>query len=402
MGYWKNMMLREDDQGWSYLDADLHVCAECFDDEAIRGFIENSASKLACSYCGQSADEPIAAPMNSVLEVIGSAVAYGYTDPANSLPREDGDWVFGESIMDIDEVLEELGWPTQKDNVAEDIREAFSGRQWVVKNFFGLSEDDQLQYGWGDFVAAVKHRTRYLFMLPGEENAELGLDEIPPHKMLDEIGKVVIDVELVREMKAGTQLFRARIHNPNESYSTASELGTVPKEKAVYPNRMSPAGIPMFYGATDETTAVAETYIPKPGRQAAATIAKFQTARDLQVLDLTDLPPMPSPFDEATRHLRPAIAFLEKFVEDLTQSIVKNGCEHIEYVPTQIVTEYFRHVFKRLSGERVDGIVYRSSRNGGICCVLFFEAHHCCDAIAGWESSEENWLGLAGVTRKDL
>lgn len=400
MGYWKERMLREDERGWSYLDADLHVCAECFDDEAIRDFIEENASELECSYCHKRGDKPIAAPMNSVLEVIGSAVSYGYTDPANTLPREDGDWVFGESIMDIDEVLEDLGYPTQDDAVAEDIRQAFSGRQWVVKNFFGLSEDEELRYGWGDFVTAVKHRSRYLFMLPAKGETEF--DKIPPHKMLDEIGQVVINVELVKEMKAGTHWFRARIHDPAESYSTPSELGTVPKEKTKYPNRMSPAGIPMFYGATDEATAIAETYLPEPGRQAAATIATFQTARDLQVLDLTDLPPMPSSFDESTRHLRPAIAFLRDFVEDLTRPIVKDGREHIEYVPTQVVTEYFRHAFERLSGERVNGIIYPSSRNGGICCVLFFENEHCCETTSGWEALEGNWLGMTTVTRKSL
>ena len=52
-------------------------------------------------------------------------------------------------------------------------------------------------------------------------------------------------------------------------------------------NRMSPAGIPMFYGADDAETAIAETYTPTPGEPATVTVAKFETARDALVVDLT-------------------------------------------------------------------------------------------------------------------
>ncbi|MDH4081302.1 MAG: HEPN-associated N-terminal domain-containing protein [Nitrospira sp.] len=394
-------MIRQEEQGWDFVDDGLNVCTNCFDDEAIKRFIEENASEKECSYCEACSEEPIAASMNSVLEVIGSAVEHGYEDPANSLPVEGGEYVF--STMDIDDVLDEIGWPTQSDSVADEIREAFSGRAWVQKNFFGLPEDDQLRYGWDDFVEAVKYRTRYLFAMPFTDESQLGLDDIPPHKMLEKIGNVIDNVGLIREVKAGTKWLRARIHDPRESYSTASELGTVPRDKAVYSNRMSPAGIPMFYGAMNEVTAIAETYLPKAERKAVATVATFKTAHDMDMLDLTNLPTMPSAFDEDSRHLRPAIGFLEDFVEELTRPITKDGREHIEYVPTQIVTEYFRHVFKTPSGKPVRGILYHSSHiDEGICCVLFLENENCCETTPGWKVDEKNCLGLIGIIRKVL
>ncbi len=403
MGYWKNRMIEQQEQGWDFLDEDVHVCAECFDDEAIKQFIESNAEEKECFYCQASSEKAIAASMNEVLTIIGSAVKSEYTDPANELPREDGDWVFGGSIMYIDEVLEQLGWPTQNDEVAEAIREAFRGQSYVKRHFFSLSETEQLRFGWSDFVDAVKHRTRYLFTLPAKDDTELNHDEIPPHKMLDEIGAVIRNVGLVQEMKAGTKWFRVRIHNPAESFSTTSELGTVQREKAIYPNRMSPAGIPMFYGAADEPTAIAETYTPKKGQKAVATVATFETARDILVLDLTSPPPIPSPYDEDSRHLRHVIAFLKDFISELTHAIEKDGREHIEYVPTQIVTEYFRHVFRTPTAKSVKGILYRSSKNGnGVCCVLFFENENCCAAGTGWQLDENNCLGLTEVFRKNL
>src|SRR2546422_504163 len=71
---------------------------------------------------------------------------------------------------------------------------------------------------------------------------------------------------------------------------------------------MSPAGIPMFYGAEDEATAIAETYSPIPGKPAAVTVAKFRTARDAYVVDLTALPAFPSLFDDGRRHLRAPVS----------------------------------------------------------------------------------------------
>jgi hypothetical protein len=49
--------------------------------------------------------------------------------------------------------------------------------------------------------------------------------------------------------------------------------------------------------------------------------------------------PFPSLFDEQRRHLRAGLSFLHDFAADLAKPIEKDGREHIEYVPTQIVTE---------------------------------------------------------------
>ena len=53
------------------------------------------------------------------------------------------------------------------------------------------------------------------------------------------------------------------------------------------------------------------------------------------------------------------------FISDFTKAIQRSGYEHIDYVPTQIVTEYFRHVFKIGDQINIDGIIYPSSKNEG-------------------------------------
>jgi len=55
-----------------------------------------------------------------------------------------------------------------------------------------------------------------------------------------------------------------------------------------------------------------------------------------------------------------------------------DGYEHIEYVPTQVVTEYFRYVVPEIAIYKIDGIVYPSAKEGGKnCCVLFFDNDEC-------------------------
>ena len=162
---------------------------------------------------------------------------------------------------------------------------------------------------------------------------------------------------------------------------------------------MSPAGIPMFYGAFDEKTVRAELYDPTK-RSQIITVGIFETARHFKVVDLTRLPDLPSLFDTNNRHKRAALRFLEGFVRDLSAPIIKDGQEHIEYVPSQIVTEYFRKVFRTVRGEPVHGLIYQSSRKDmGRCCVLFFENEHCCKISRGWNhvqpgSRDAEWLGL--------
>jgi hypothetical protein len=136
---------------------------------------------------------------------------------------------------------------------------------------------------------------------------------------------------------------------------------------------MSPAGISMFHGAFARETCVSETY-DLSGKNHHGTFSVFKNLRELTLLDMTKVPPTPSVFELESREMRHNIRFLHSFLQDFTKPVAKDGREHIEYVPTQVISEYVRHVLK-LGGNRVDGIVYSSSRRKGHeACVLFFDA----------------------------
>lgn len=263
-----------------------------------------------------------------------------------------------------------------------------------------LNEREALTYGWTQFTEHVRHESRYVFMVAVTQT-ETWDDPlaIPPGRMLDEIGRILNTIDLSVWVPAGSRVWRARSHPNETTLTSASDLGSPPIEYTVS-TRMAGAGISMFYGASDETTAIEEVKAHlKDGDQRAITCGQFVTARDMWLLDLTRLPDVPSIFDERRRNLRPVLLFLHHFASEMSKPLASLGREDVEYVPTQIVTDFVRHLRRTPSGERYKGIVYRSAAHfDGTSYVLFVDDRGCCDLASGWENNSACWLALDPAT----
>lgn len=419
MGFVKDHWMRRTALGYGDVP-DKYVCAECFDDYAIKEFINENAVEKKCSYCPNKSDLPIAAELEIVVDFICQGINSEWDDPVECMGWDGGEggWQ-GATVYDSDELIryeiEEL--ENTREEVLDDIVSSMIARQWCQRDPYGLRKEEALSLSWADFAEQVKHHARYIFfrLNDGEEQFH-DPDMIPVSKMLDimsiEITKLDRAIDLIKVLNVGGKIFRIRIHNRNKKLRTAKELGTVPTDSAIYSNRMSPAGIPMFYGAYDSETALKETLdLKKIAPWKIASIATFKTLKKIKVLDLSKLPEVPSLFDPQNRHLRSSIIFLRGFVLELSKPISKDGAEHIEYVPTQIFTEYIRHIYKAQEGDSLNGINYLSSKGtGGISCVLFIEDKQCCDQFRSKmnvsdnadNSNTDKYFSLDGVERRDI
>jgi RES domain len=69
------------------------------------------------------------------------------------------------------------------------------------------------------------------------------------------------------------------------------------------------------------------------------------------------------------------LIFMNRFLPDFSSPIERDDRIHIDYVPTQVITEYLRDA--KLGGDPpVEGIKYRSARRKeGICYVLFIDEY---------------------------
>lgn len=352
---------------------DRYVCGKHIDDPAIRNFIRRESSRGYCDYCNR---ETSIVPLEDLMEFIMKAVARLYTDPANFMSYQSSEGGYLGNLYDSNEILQEhfeLDIPDNK--LFDDVfRSLDLNKPWADEMEYHDSPSDVMIYSWAYFKKVVKHRSRYFFGLVKDLNS--GDYHIHPEDMLDEIADSIKNFGLAKVLDKGTPLHRCRQHSKDDISVTVAEGMTSPPEKfAVSPNRMSPAGISMFYGAFELETSVAETVDLSNTDVDYFTTVTFITKRELNVIDLSRLPNYPSPFDAKKQKDRFRISFIRDFVADLVSPISRDGRVHIEYVPTQIITEYFRFPFseKLKSEKQIDGIIYPSSKNGKKACVLFFD-----------------------------
>jgi len=372
------MAKRHMEEVWArgFDDLDGEVCSSCLDNEALKAWIENEGQDGTCGYCGLAGKVVLG---NELMQQLADGLEHEFGDADNEgIPYDGREGGYQAPLEDLEDIFIQAGWPFSNDELAEDVIEAFADVPRVSKYVWSLSPSEMLISGWRRFVEFTRHETRYLFLAAPKAKTADNWDEIPPAEMLDRLGEVILDSECIKPFAVGTRFTRARPHKKNRTLLSHQELGPPPTDKALYSNRMSPAGISMFYGALDAETAQAEVVAAHRKRPKAVTTGEFQTLRPLNLVDLVDLPALPSLFNERRRHLRGPIRFLHDFATAIAEPVSVDAEEHIEYVPTQIVTEYIREVLPARSGQPVDGILYRSAqREGGVNVVVFVGEEQC-------------------------
>ena len=358
-----------------------HVCPNCISDYAIQNFIKHNVAEKTCSYCEDEAERNIAAPMKDVIQFIAEGLNAEYEDPGNEVHFESADGGYDLRLTDTRDLLSYLELGDSHPDVFEDLCDEFCDHEWVHRDPYGDLECDALRYNWEAFAKQVKHRTRFVFFRLTTADKEAREPE--PHEILISLHRIVNEVGLVRTLDPATRFYRAQLPKPGECLAGAGakRLGTPLPESASH-GRMSPAGIPMLYVAQDAQTAEAEKVSTYP---ATVTTAEFTNLRPLRILDLSQIPDVPSLFDERKRHQRMPLIFLRNFAKEISKPISDDESPY-EYVPTQVMTEYFRHLFHLPSKKNpipvaaLDGIAFRSSKNdGGINYTLFIDQAACAD-----------------------
>ena len=117
-------------------------------------------------------------------------------------------------------------------------------------------------------------------------------DDFTTREILGKLIDIIRARGALIEIPAGRTFYRGRmINEPKSADYDASTLGPPPPTSASA-NRMSPAGISMFYGCDDIPTVVAE--IGSHTTKRFAVVGAFATTRPLQMVNLTALSPIPT------------------------------------------------------------------------------------------------------------
>ncbi len=381
MGWAKNQMMElQEREDWPSSElADKYVCKYHFEDKYLNEMIDKNGKNGVCSYCGkhgtvcdmEALGRNIAWKVGLYFKPLDNADLYladdFYDDDHEIIPgfKKIGCYAAPKELEyyeSKEDLLEALDLYTDNDELNEDIASIFTTEQWVSSDFY--DEDKRVRYAnqWDRFVDTVTHQGRFTFLAMPEFKQIIKEKDGCREDILSILEELINEQKLVRTIKAGTKLYRARkVADINAKYKFDDI--TSPPNQYAFPNRMSPAGISMFYAAFEKETAMKECV---GGESDGLIVGNFETARDLQIIDLTSIPEQSFWVNNWQGN-----QFLHHFNENITKRVNPNDTNHLQYVPTQVFTEYLRYMFKDSHGHGVDGLIYGSSKTNRKNTVLF-------------------------------
>jgi HEPN/RES N-terminal domain 1/RES domain len=379
------------ERGWHR--SDKFICMQCVGDDYLQDVVARAVTKDGeCSFCGGAPATEFDVFMEAFM--VGVHNRFEQADDAG-MPWEGG-YVF--ETLEHYEIPDRFDWVAVGDHdvaVVDEISDRLAEKTYASRWWLATEPDKALFTAWKDFRDQILHRTRFVFWARKDMDEHyLGAGDVSVAKVLEAIGRLLISFDLVTTLPAGTVTYRARGHARQEDSQGwgAAELGTNLLKNATNSSRMSPAGIPLFYGAGDIETALAE--VARADDREFFTAGKFVTTEPVTVIDLTHVPPVPSIFDPVLGGAQGQLRFLNELVDELRQPI-DTVRSNLDYVPTQVFCEYFLHVFnpdedavpgantdpEADAKTKVSGLMWTSAAaaDGGDCLALHVPQEDCVD-----------------------
>lgn len=355
---------------------DKYVCVRHFKDKHINNFISKNYTDGYCNYCKKSVK---VLELEEVLKFMMKGINNFYEDAANFQPynSREGGYLYGHSTPN-ELIQDEIGLETEPYKLTEDIIYSIADIAWCSYYDFYGSPKEMLERRWHYFSNTVKHQTRYFFNYR-DSKAEYLEPSINAQDALKDLGEFINKYNLIRHLSSDKLLIRARQHTISDKIEFATQLVAPNIEFAQYANRFSPSGVPMFYGGFEEKTVIKEVYdSKKKSSHRRITIGYFQAKEKIRVIDLTKVPNTPGIFEPDRYEDYFSLNFLNQLVFELSKPVTLDRKDHIEYVPTQIITEYIRYPFNETKRKKIQGIIYPSAKaDGKPCIVLFWNKEEC-------------------------
>jgi hypothetical protein len=299
--------------------------------------------------------------ISSVAGYILECLRADYATAEDVLPWGDGQ--FWGITYDTHELLDSLDLGCDDAVLSALVEEIDEGQAWCDRDING-KPGEMLADGWTYFELAVKHTARFFLSNVGRNDNNPSAPE--PLHTLDLLVKFVEQHRLFDTMSSGTVLYRVRETAIDDDVpSRPRDFGPPPAERATQSNRMNPPGIAALYISLDRTTCLNEVP-PRDGYR--RFVGSLVSQRDIKLVDLTRIPhppPLLCGHDPEERH---SLQFLEAFGSMIAQPIARDDRVHLDYVPTQVVSEFLMHAFRK---HGIVGINFASAKALGANVVLF-------------------------------
>lgn len=367
---------------------ELKICSQCVGDEYLSSEVFKTGVAGTCSYCSKKRGKTwgIEELADSVERAFSDHFArtpdgpsdyerHRLSDPEDSfIWYRDGDLavdaiqqaagVSYSAASDVQKLLEERNCHLDADSIGEET-EFGSQTRYERKRPNAASWHRE----WETFERTIKSKARFFNRTSIEQLSAIfaGVDVLRTSTG----SQIIVEAGPASGL---THLFRARVFQSESELKNAlcwpdRELGA-PPAKLARGGRMNAAGISVFYGATEASTAIAEVRPPVGSRVA---VARFEIIRPLRLLDLSSIDKVVdggSVFDPTLKGRLERVAFLQTLGSRMSRPVMPSD-EAFDYLPTQALADF-------LGGEnspQFDGIIFGSPQSiEGLNVVLFHEA----------------------------
>ena len=321
---------------------DKKICIQCIENTGVKKKIQQSQHRAVCSYCG--AAEWVES-FEVIVKYIEECILYDYDQAAPQAPR---------GTYSIKDVLDDKNFQASI-QVHTDIAQALMKKSYSAKSEVNVQESPEkthtLIQRWDAFKQLIQTQNRFFCKDHRVSFNKWGKTYNPATILLEIVEAIQEHAFLLLELNEENALYRARSQFKSKSYDARS-LGHPPFGKASA-TRMTPVGIPAFYASLDPQLAVEEIKTTA----SKFIVGKWQLDRPIRVVNLSGAvdKEVPDFFDYERKDERNIVLFLPKFSAEVSKPVVKDGREHIEYVPTQALAEFIK-----TSLNDVHGIAYVS------------------------------------------
>lgn len=364
--------------------SNLYIGVSSISDPALKKYIVKNGSKRESKcdlfgYCEEMIEKEVL--FRHIEKIMGNH----YEDGENCLPYESS-WIESEEDHELFNVMNGLVAPKNRnlysteelvseleifsdDKLMEEFVDWLGDKTWCETDPFGLYISEELELAWKEYCDSAQKEDRPTLMWKLAQkcakDSENGLGNI-----MIELQGMVLNKGMFKIIPAGTKLYRSRNYNA-ESVTEFKDISAPPASCVTFPNRMSRAYESLFYAALDEKTCIEEA---QDSDKLHTALGVFSNKVDLNLLEFSVVPFNRSIFDPLYDDV---LNFLQIFSREISKPI-SSATAIEEYRPTQILVEYFRYGFSLISKNKIDGMVYRSSKvAGGKNCVLFYDDKDC-------------------------
>ena len=346
----------------------MNCCANCFNDNILKEYIELRGVPSKCDYCDTANTKCIKEvslynKFKNVFDLYCHDLDNEYGILKKEKPKPESlvtllqqDWnPFNDELIDNNTVADLIS------NISLGNKNTFIEESVVLEHIWVRRSEKYHGYfsskDWDRFCEVLKHRYRFFYDDP--DTNEFNVEKTFNSEVFYYAESIIA--------KSSTILYRGRDgYIFNKKSNRISPLHKrnmgIPDDIIISNGRANPHGINYLYTAEDIPTVLAEI---RAQNDSIVSVAYIAIQKDLRILDLTNIFNIESPFRgfKRLREVIESVEILKSFSRELSKPINPKYAA-IDYIPTQFICELVK-------SNGFDGIKFRSSLGQGNNIVLF-------------------------------